>query len=80
MGLLTTLLTLPVSGPLKSVMWVAQKIHETAEAEFNNPAAIKAALAALEARLVAGEIDEDAFEAAEAALLDRLEAAKAEHR
>mgnify|MGYP006274253357 CR=1 FL=1 len=75
MGLLTTLLTLPVSGPLKGAWWAVETVREAAEAEFYDPGAIRAELAALEARLLAGEIDEDAYEAAEEPLLDRLEEA-----
>lgn len=80
MGLLTTLLTLPISGPVRGAMWVAEKIHEAALSEFHDPRAIKAALTDLERALDAGEIDDDAYEAAESELLDRLEAAQAARR
>jgi Gas vesicle protein G. len=73
MGLLTTLLTLPVSGPVRGAVWTLGKVVDAAEAEFYDPAAIRRELDALEARLEAGEIDEPTFEAAEEALLDRLE-------
>lgn len=76
MGLLTTLLTLPVSGPVKGALWVAEKVHDAAYAQLHDPAAVKRALAELERQVDAGEIDEDAFEAAEAVLLDRLEEAQ----
>ena len=72
MGLLTSLLTLPVSGPLRGAFWVAEKIAEQAVAEHNSPEAIEAALAALEQDLLAGRIDEETFEDAEDALLSRL--------
>jgi predicted kinase len=72
MGLIRGLLALPVSGPVAGVSWIARKLAETAEAELNDPAAIRRALDRLEARLEAGEIDEAAFEAEEAVLLDRL--------
>lgn len=72
MGLLTTLLTLPVSGPAKAAWWIAEKLHEQALAELNDPKAIKDALASLEKRLLAGEIDEAEFEEQELALLTRL--------
>ncbi len=75
MGLLRSLLGLPVSGPLKAAVWVAESVREAALAEYNDPAAIRAALVDLERRLDAGEIDEDAYEAAEQVLLDRMEAA-----
>lgn len=75
MGLLTSLLTLPVAGPIKGALWVMEQVHEAAEAEFYDPGAIKRALVVLERQLDAGEIDEETFEQAEALLLDRLEAA-----
>jgi hypothetical protein len=75
MGILTTLLTLPVSGPVKGTMWVLEKVHEAAEAQYYDPGAIKRDLVDLERRLEAGEIDEETFEAAEEILLDRLDEA-----
>jgi hypothetical protein len=75
MGILRTLVTLPIAGPVRGAFWLAAQIHEAASAEFNDPAAIRAALTELEKRLDAGEMDENAFEAEEALLLDRMEAA-----
>lgn len=72
MGLLTTLITLPVTGPVKGAWWIMEKIHEQAEQAMNDPVAIKAEIAALEKRLDAGEITEEAYEAAELELLTRL--------
>ena len=78
MGLLTTLLTLPVAGPIGGALWLARKVGEAAEQELTDPAAIKRALADLERQLDAGEIDIDAFEEAEEILLDRLERGRSE--
>lgn len=72
MGLLTSLLTLPVTGPAKAAWWIAETLHERALAELNDPKAIKAEIAALEKRLLAGEITEEDYEEAELALLTRL--------
>ncbi|MCW2319047.1 hypothetical protein M2322_004616 [Rhodoblastus acidophilus] len=72
MGLLSTLLTLPVSGPLAGARFVAEKLTEMAEAELHDPEAIKAQLVALEGKLNAGEISEDEFEAQEHEWLLRL--------
>ena len=72
MGLLRGLLTLPVSGPMQATVWLARKLHETADAEANNPAEIKRTLAELETALEAGESDEDTYDAAEEELLRRL--------
>lgn len=72
MGLLTTLLTLPVTGPAKAAWWIADKIHDQALQAMNDPAEIKRELVRLEEMLERGEIDEDAYETAELALLTRL--------
>lgn len=74
MGLLRTLLTAPVSAPVKGTFWIAQKIEEAADAEINNPAEIRRTLAALEQKLLAGEISEVDYDAAETTLLQRLKA------
>jgi len=63
---------LPVVGPLRGLIWLARQVATAAEQEMNDPVRIEAALLALERRLMAGEIDEAAFEAEEAVLLARL--------
>ena len=72
MGLLSRLLTAPVSLPVSGALWVAAKVAECAEAELTDPATIRAALGSLEQDLIAGRITEEAFELAEADLLARL--------
>jgi len=76
MGVLTKLLTLPVSGPVAGAVWVARQVHEAAEAQVNDPAAIRRELAALEVELEAGRLDEAAFEAREMVLLQRLRSSR----
>lgn len=77
MGLLRTLVTLPVAGPLQGSLWIARKIHEAAEQELNDPAAIRRALARLEQQLLAGEISEEAYDTVELELLQRLQGQQA---
>lgn len=72
MGLLSRLLTAPVSLPVSGALWVAAKIGECAESELTDPATIRRALDSLEQDLLSSRITEDEFEAAEADLLDRL--------
>ncbi|ETX15866.1 gas vesicle protein [Roseivivax halodurans JCM 10272] len=72
MGLVSKLLTLPVTGPAAGAFWVARKLAETAEAQRNDPATLRAALGEAERRLLAGEIDEEAYDALESDLLERL--------
>ncbi|MFC9342536.1 gas vesicle protein GvpG [Streptomyces sp. NPDC057020] len=72
MGLLTSLLTLPLA-PVRGVTWVAQRVLDKAEEEYYDPAPVWRELSELEDRLVRGEIDEETFEHREDELLDRLE-------
>jgi hypothetical protein len=76
MGLLSMILTFPVGPALAAVGWVAGKVGEAAEAEWRDPARLERSLRALEQRLEAGEIDEAAYEAAEASLLAEYRAAR----
>lgn len=72
MGLLRSLLLAPVAGPMEGTLWIARKIHEAADRELHDPAAIRRALRDLEVELESGRLDEAAFEEAEAVLLARL--------
>ncbi|MEO0411361.1 MAG: gas vesicle protein GvpG [Pseudomonadota bacterium] len=73
MGLLTKVLTFPVSLPAAGLKGVILKIHETAETQFYNADAVRAQLVALGDALDRGEMTEDAFEELEEQLLDRLD-------
>ncbi|GAA3772095.1 gas vesicle protein GvpG [Streptomyces phyllanthi] len=73
MGLLSALLTAPLA-PVRGVVWVADQLAEAADREVNDPAAVRARLAALNQALEDGDIDLAAFEREEDRLLDRLEA------
>ena len=71
MGLLKALVLLPLA-PVKGVIWVAERITEEAERELYDPVSIRRQLEELELALEAGAIDEDEYERAESALLERL--------
>lgn len=72
MSILLKLITLPLTGPMDAAWWTAKKLAERAEEVYYDDAPIRAALLDLELRLDLGEIDEEAFEAEETALLNRL--------
>jgi hypothetical protein len=72
MGPLTSILTLPVSGPLGALSWLARQVADAARQQMLDPKRIETALLVLERRLENGEIDEAAFEAEEALLLEEL--------
>lgn len=77
MGILSTLLTFPVSGPMKAAQWVVEEVHGLAQREYSDPAFIRKQLAELEAQLDAGALSEDEFEEIELTLLTRLKNAEA---
>ena len=76
MGLVTNLLTLPVSGPFRGVMWIVQKLAEQAEHTMYDEGAVRAQLLELELRYDLKEIDEDEYLAAEEELLTQLKAVR----
>jgi hypothetical protein len=71
MGLITTLLTLPLA-PVRGTVWLAERIQEQAEAELYDETAIRAGLLELEHARETGELDEREIDAAEDALIERL--------
>ncbi|MFD7986641.1 gas vesicle protein GvpG [Kitasatospora indigofera] len=76
MGLLTQILTLPLA-PVRGTLWVLERVVETAENEYYDPAPVEQELADLERALLAGQIDEEAFDRREDELLDRLDEIRA---
>jgi len=71
-GLIRSLLTAPVTGPLKGVVWLAEKLQERAEGEIYNEGAVRGRLMELELMLDAGQITEDEYQEAEDALVALL--------
>jgi hypothetical protein len=72
MGILVNLLTLPVSGPIQGVIWIAEKVNEQVERELYDEGAVRGQLMELELRFDLGEISEEEYLEAEEALLERL--------
>ncbi|MFD9794272.1 gas vesicle protein GvpG [Streptomyces sp. NPDC059070] len=72
MGLLKELLLLP-AAPVRGTFWVLDRVAAEAERQYHDPSAVRAELALLEEKLLAGEIDEAEFDRREDELLDRLE-------
>ncbi|MFG2669317.1 gas vesicle protein GvpG [Streptomyces sp. DT20] len=75
MGLITGLLTLPIA-PVRGVVWVAEKLNDTAERELHDPAVLRTQLAVLNQELESGDISLEEFEREEERLLDRLHAVR----
>jgi len=72
MGLLLKLLTLPVSGPIEGVVWIAEKLAEQADKELYDAEKVQGQLMELELRYDLEEISEEEYLATEQVLLERL--------
>ena len=72
MGLLLKLLTLPVSGPIEGVVWIAKKVAEQADKELHDAEKVQGQLMELELRYDLEEISEEEYLATEQVLLERL--------
>ena len=72
MGILMTLLTLPVKGPIQGVSWIALKLAEKAEEEMYDEGSVRGQLAEMEMRYDLGEISEEEYLESEELLLARL--------
>jgi len=72
MGFLIDLLTFPVLGPVKGVIWIAEKVNEQVEKELYDEDKVRGQLMELEVRYDLGEISEQEYLEAEEVLLERL--------
>ena len=70
------LFDLPVTGPLKGFLWLAEKISEQADNELYSEEKIRGQLMELELRFDLDEISEEEYLLAEEELLDRLRIAR----
>ncbi len=71
MGLLTGLLTLPLS-PVRGTIWVAEQVLEQAESQYYDPAVIRRRLEDVDELRASGQITEEEAEATEDELVERL--------
>ncbi|HKT09680.1 MAG TPA: gas vesicle protein GvpG [Gemmatimonadaceae bacterium] len=72
MGLLSKLLTFPVSGPVAGIRWSLEMVERTAREELTDDTAIKQELMELQLALESGEIDDAEYLSREAKLMARL--------
>lgn len=70
MGFLVDVLAFPLMGPIKGVVWIAEKVAEQAEGQLYNEEAVYGQLMELELHYDLGEIDEQEYLEAEEALLE----------
>ena len=79
MSLLVDLLTLPVTGPFRGLMWIVKTLAERAEHEMYDEGAVRGQLLELELRYDLNEIDEEEYLAAEEKLLAQLKVIREHH-
>ncbi len=72
MGLLSTILTFPVSGPIAGIRWSLTQVQRVVDEELTDDTPIKNDLMALQMQLEMGEITDDEYVAQEATLMARL--------
>lgn len=72
MSILSKVLTSPVAGPIRGVVWLARTIDDQAKKELYDEDKVRGALAELELKLDLGEIELIDYEAQEEDLLARL--------
>ena len=72
--MLLKLLTLPVSGPIGGVTWIAEKILEQADSELNDLENLQKQLLALQMSFDMGDVAEEEFEEREEELLLAIQA------
>lgn len=76
MSLLGGIVSAPVVGPIKGVLWIVRTLAEHAERELYDEDNIRRDLAALEQRYELGSITAEQYESAETELLERLNQAR----
>jgi hypothetical protein len=71
-GLLSTIVFWPVTGPVAGIRWTLGKVQRVVEDELVDDTPVKEALMELQMRLELGDIDDTVYVAEEAALMRQL--------
>jgi len=74
MSLIFDILTAPVLGPIRGVIWLGEKLADVAETELLDEDRAKGQLLELQMRLEVGEITEDEYAEKEKPLIEELNA------
>jgi len=77
-GFVFDVLTAPVLGPMRGLVWLAKKIKEQAEDELLDEDRVRGELLELQMRLEMDEMTEEEYDAQEKALLEQLSAIREE--
>lgn len=77
MGLLSSILLAPFTGPIDGTMWTLDKIRRVVEDELTDDSAVKEDLMRLQLELEASEVDDEEYLRQEALIMDRLREVRA---
>ena len=72
MGLLSSILLAPFTGPWDGTMWSLDKVRRAVEEELTDDTAVKEDFMRLQMELEAGDIDDDEYLVREQAIMQRL--------
>jgi len=74
MSLIFDILTAPILGPIRGVIWLGEKLADVAETELLDEDRVKGQLLELQMRLEVDEITEDEYAEEEKLLMEELNA------
>ncbi len=72
MGLLSSILLAPFTGPWDGTLWTLDKVQRSVQDELTDDSVIKEDLMRLQLELEAGDIDDDEYLVREKAIMQRL--------
>lgn len=72
MGLLSSILLAPFTGPIDGALWTMEKVQRVVEEQLTDDTPIKEELMQLQLQLESGEIDDDEYVEREADVMHRL--------
>ena len=72
MGMLSTILFFPITGPVKGIRWSLGKVQRVVEEELTDDTSIKQELMELQMQLELGDIDDEEYTERETQLMARL--------
>jgi hypothetical protein len=77
MGLLSSILLAPFTGPIDGALWTMEKLQRVVQEELTDDTSIKEELMQLQLQLESGEIDDDEYVAREGDVMRRLREVRA---
>jgi hypothetical protein len=77
MGLLSSILLAPFTGPWDGTMWTLDKVRRAVEDELTDDSTIKEDLMRLQLELESGDIDDDEYLAREQVIMQRIREVRA---